>query len=170
MRRPSPLDQKTNAMSSCKDLVKLLNCGSTAEQHRAVWAVARLSAQPEKRPKFVAAGAIPRLVQLLKSSSEKVQEAAALALEELAESDNDRFGVGAADGAIANLVYLMKSDSAAVRQQAVRTVGNISSDELNLNAIIAADALPALVKLLEPGSTPQMELSLCILDAGKYRT
>ena len=119
--------------------------------------LARLSANnADNKVMVAAAGAIPPLVALLRSSSACVQRSASGALRNLSFNDDNRIKVAAA-GAIPPLVALLRSSSTGVQEQAAGALTNLSANNDNQVKVAAAGAIPPLVALLSSSSAGVQE-------------
>jgi hypothetical protein len=112
-----------------------------------------------------AAGAIPRLVQLVEPGSPAVQEAAMGTLRSLAAVDDAQTqGAIIATDVMSRLVLLLVPGSAVEDQEAaidalrnLATVGKVGPNSQIHAAMVAAGVVLHLVQLVEPGSPPEMQ-------------
>ena len=130
-------------------LVELLQRKSENKlQHLSVQVLANISSDPAVREALVAANAVPHLVGLLGSSSDRIQSCCCLVLSDLGVIHDCQTAIVRA-GAVGPLVELLKSDSDDVQLFSAACLGILASNCLsNQTAISAATALPELRSLL----------------------
>ena len=142
----------TNNLSS---LVQLLHGDVGFVQSAVMFTLATLALHAYNRGQIIEAGAIGRIVQLLKSHTQDIQLSAATTLSSLSREPNiQALFLSREGGAIASLTRLLKSSSVKVQGAAVSTLAiNIDGKV----AIVAAGAIPLLVHLLK-SKAPVLQL------------
>jgi hypothetical protein len=130
-------------------LVQLLGPGSSDDVHNnASKALLELSAVVANKPVIAAAGAVPLLVQLLgPGSSDGVHAYAAGLMLRLADLVDDIQTSIAAP----LLVQLLGAGSPAAQYCVAGALHNLAKTDGNKKAIVAAGAIPLLMKMLQPG-------------------
>ena len=137
------------AHSAAPALVELLKRKSDDKaQHLSVQVMANVSSESAVRSALVEAGAVPALVALLSSSSERVLACTTLVLSDLAIAPESQASIVQA-GAVPHLVKLLGSEADDVQLFAAACLGGLAYDcPSNKTAIAAASALEALKPLL----------------------
>ncbi|KAL3520753.1 hypothetical protein ACH5RR_018902 [Cinchona calisaya] len=132
-------------------LQKLAN--GNPEEQRAAAGELRLLAKrnADNRICIAEAGAIPLLVELLRSPDSRTQEHAVTALLNLSINDANK-GTIVNAGAIPDIVDVLKIGSMEARENAAATLFSLSVVDENKVAIGAAGAIPALINLLCQGT------------------
>ena len=144
-------------MAGAAALVRRLRHRRRTEQVRAAQDLSGLAygGTPEDRDRLVAASAIPALLSMLSSGSPALQEAAALALADLAAGDGRRVRAASAEVAIPVLVSML---SYGRLDAAVVATGALSNMECGSHAtcaaILAAGAAAPLLRLAGSEDAP----------------
>lgn len=161
-------------------LVELMRDGSDAEKQEAAQIVGRLSVESGRnRAAFVAAGAIPSLVELVTIGTTGQQLSAFWALENLADATSLADGdqeFGTAREIIERLVELIRTGSAPEKCEAARRIGNLAEAVDGLCEEIGSmpGVIPELLNLLtgvnsDDGQLGRAARSLGILAAGSAK-
>ncbi|OAY85935.1 U-box domain-containing protein 4 [Ananas comosus] len=146
-----PVERLEPVVRAC---VERLRASEPAEARREAAARLRLLAKhrSELRELIGASGAIPALVELLRSTDPAAQEGAATALLNLSLAEANKAAIAAA-GAIKPLVYVLRTGTAAAKQNAACALLSLSTVEEHRGTIGACGAIPPLVSLLVRGTT-----------------
>jgi len=159
-------------MSVLSDAVRLLASGSHPVQQRAAIASAlgnlvKGSADPTgiNRIAVARAGAIPPLIQLLKSENSEGQLQAAWALHNLTSKNADNKEVVVKENGVSPLVTALRMGTAETKAQAIGALRNLSGGGLGCKAAIqASGAIPTTVALLAKGSShPQVQANMAVV-------
>lgn len=135
-----------NALAIIEHLVRILCHGSTEAKAAAADIIWDLSSYRQSVSMVLAAGAIPVLVDLLKSESEDVKENVSGAIAQLTYNDDDRQALGEM-GAIPILVGLLQDSSTAVRANMVEALNNFAEDPTYRSEILDACSGPDLMDI-----------------------
>nr|CAD1837709.1 unnamed protein product [Ananas comosus var. bracteatus] len=134
-----PVERLEPVVRAC---VERLRASEPAEAREAA-ARLRLLAKhrSELRELIGASGAIPALVELLRSTDPAAQEGAATALLNLSLAEANKAAIAAA-GAIKPLVYVLRTGTAAAKQNAACALLSLSTVEEHRGTIGACGAIP----------------------------
>ena len=118
----------------------------------------------------VAAGVVPRMVQLLaRDDSPQLQFEAAWALTNVASGTSAHTQTVVEAGAIPHLVRLVLSPFDEVREQAIWALGNIAGDSPQLrDAVLQAGAIPPCIQLLGQGNMKITMLRNCTWSLSNF--
>ena len=149
---PLGIQVQDASASDLVSLVRLLHGDVGFVQSAVLFTLRTLALNSYNRSQIIQAGAIGRIVQLLKSKSQEVQLSAVGALSCLSRERNNQALFLSAEGAVASLTRLLKSSSATVQCTAVATLSNIATDADGAAAVGAAGTIPPLIHLLKSKS------------------
>ena len=156
-RLPNHLVQAASSADLFSLVQLLLHVDVGFVQSAVMFTLGTLAEHAYNRGHLLEAGAIGRLVQLLRSSTQEVQLSAARALRGLSREPNVQALFLSAEGALASLIRLLRSSSVKVQQVAVSTLAYISTSADGEAAIVAAGAIPPIVHLLKSKAAPVQE-------------
>ena len=151
-------------MTSCADLIQLLQrpSSSPSEQQEAAAALAALSMTPQIWS--IAVGALPRLVELMQhpDSTEGVREQAKQTLHHVTDSAR-LIPIGqiqaASAGDISSLALLLHGDVGFVQSAVMFTLATLALHAYNRSQITKAGAIGRIIQLLLKSSTEEVHLS-----------
>jgi hypothetical protein len=130
-------------------LVALLRSHDAEVQENALRAILKVIKQKNGKDALCSAGAIPLMVQLLKSSDIS-KSSVFFCLWSLVRSDSKNQSAAAAEGAIPLMVQLAKSSDAVTQKKAVFALGHLVYDHSkNQSAAAAEGAIPLMVQLAQ---------------------
>jgi len=159
-------------MNILGEAVHLLASNSHPVQQRAAIASAlgnlvKGSADPTgiNRVAVARAGAIPPLIQLLKSTAPEGQLQAAWALHNLTSKNADNKEAVAKENGAGPLVTVLRAGTAEAKAQAVGALRNLSGGGFACKAAIeASGAIPTIIALLAKGSShPQVQANMAVV-------
>jgi len=159
-------------MNILSDAVDLLASSSHPVQQRAAIAAAlgnlvKGSADPTgiNRISVARAGAVPPLIQLLRSTTSEAQLQAAWALHNLTSKNSDNKEAVVREGGVSPLVNVLRMGTAEAKAQAVGALRNLSGGSLGCKAAIeTSGAIPTIVALLTKGSLhQQVQANMCVV-------
>ena len=163
---PDDLVQAASA-GDLSSLVRLLHGDVGFVQSAVMFTLGALALNAYNRGQIIEAGAIGRLTQLLKSSTQEVHLSAAKVLCNLSTEPNAQALFISAEGALAPFIRLLKSSSVKVQSAAVSALGNIATNAEGKAAVAAAGAIPLLVHLLNSkATTVQQEVARTLVNVG----
>ncbi|GLJ16600.1 hypothetical protein SUGI_0284580 [Cryptomeria japonica] len=147
------LDLFSGNKHGMQDVLWSLLYGVGETRTRAAREIRRLTKTSSKSRAYLAAGGvIGPLVSMLKSEDAEAQEAALLALLNLAvRNERNKVKIVKA-GAIPILVDFMQSENANLRESAAAAILTLSASSVNKVIIGASGATPLLVEMLTSGS------------------
>ena len=140
-------------------LVQLLHGDIGFVQSGVLCTLGALAAHAYNRSQIVGAGAMGRIVQLLRSSTQEVPLSAATALWSMSTEPKALSVLLSVEGAIASLARLLKSSSVKVQRAAVSAFFNITISADGTAAVVAAGAIPPIVLLLKSKAAPVQEMA-----------
>ena len=114
-----------------------------------------LGLDPQSRQMICACGAIPLLVDLLDSPSERIRRTAAGALGKLALDDPARIEIARLKG-IHKLLYMVANGSEDERETAANALTNVSRNDNNRMILKGDDAFVVKLKRKERGEPRQI--------------
>lgn len=117
--------------------------------------------------RIVEEGAVPAIVNLLRSPVESMQEHAAVTLRNLSLNDDNEVRV-VEEGCLPPLIAMLNSVKASLQLQSVGVLRNLSVKMENKLTMVQEGALPPLIRLLE---SPEEEVQLQVgagLDACRW--
>lgn len=176
-RRLKRIDGTFLDVSQDMDLIEAivynLSSHSTEERRKAASEIRSLSKESTNNRKLIAeSGAIPILVDLLKSEDTFTQEHVVTSIFKLSIHKNNRELIMLAN-AVPSIVQVLKSGTMVTRENAAATLLSLSVDDENKIIIGASGAIPLLVDLLENGSRRGKKdaaialFSLCMYQGNK---
>jgi len=159
-------------MNVLSDAVHLLASSAHPVQQRAAIAGAlgnlvKGSADPTgiNRIAVARAGAIPPLIQLLRSTASEGQLQAAWALHNLTSKNADNKEAVVRENGVNPLVTVLRMGTAETKAQAIGALRNLSGGGFGCKAAIeASGAIPTIVALLAKGSShPQVQANMSVV-------
>ncbi|KAE8736319.1 U-box domain-containing protein 10 [Hibiscus syriacus] len=161
-------------MAAIKALICKLSSPNIVERKAAVAEIRSLSkSSMDNRILIADAGAIPVLVNLLKTADVSLQEHAVTSILNLSIFDNKSLIMLA--GALPPIVHVLEAGSVEARENAAATLFSLSLVDDNKLIIGSSGAIPALVDLLQHGRTRGKKgaaislFSLCLYQVNKGR-
>ncbi|KAE8663874.1 U-box domain-containing protein 10 [Hibiscus syriacus] len=172
-------DGSFHDISCDKEAIKALVCKlsrpSIVERKAAVAEIRSLSkSSMDNRILIADAGAIPVLVNLLKTADVSLQEHAVTSILNLSIFDNNKSLI-MLTGALPSIVQVLEAGSVEARENAAATLFSLSLVDENKLIIGSLGAIPALVDLLQHGRTRGKKdaaialFSLCLYQVNKGR-
>ena len=161
---PPDNEVKAASVDDLSSLVRLLHGDAGFVQSAVMFTLRTLALHAYNRRQIIEAGAIGRIVQLLKSSSQEVQLSAVKALSTLAREPDFYAAFLSAGGALDSLTRLLQSNSVEVQSAAISTLSGITSSVDGIAAAVTAGALPPLVRLLSSKSATVQDGAATVLS------
>ncbi|XVE92056.1 hypothetical protein REPUB_Repub01dG0064400 [Reevesia pubescens] len=165
----------TADMTAIQALVCKLSSQCSEDRRAAVAEIRSLSKRSTDNRILIAdAGAIPVLVNLLRTDDVALQEHAVTSILNLSIFENNKSLIMLA-GAIPSIVQVLRAGSMETKENAAATLFSLSLADENKIIIGASGAIPALVDLLQRGSTRGKKdaatalFNLCIYQGNKGR-
>ncbi|RWR91020.1 U-box domain-containing protein 38 [Cinnamomum micranthum f. kanehirae] len=132
----------------------------------AVAVVVNLSLERPNKVKLVRSGAVPPLINALRSGSPEAQEHAAGALFSLALEDENKMAIGVL-GALPPLLHMLQSKSDRGRQDASLALYQLTLVQSNSSKLVKLGAIPALLALAKGSELAcRVLMILCNLASG----
>lgn len=113
-------------------------------QINAVAAMVNLSLEKPNKVKIVRSGAVPPLIDVLKSGSMEAQEHAAGAIFSLALDDDNKTAIGVL-GALPPLLHMLRSESERGRQDAALALYHLTLVQSNRSKLVKLGSIPVLL-------------------------
>ncbi|XP_025695117.1 U-box domain-containing protein 11 isoform X1 [Arachis hypogaea] len=165
----------TGDIAAIEVLVRKLSSRSVEDCRAAVTEIRSLSKRStDNRILIAEAGAIPLLVNLLKSEDVLTQDNVVTSILNLSIYENNK-GLIMLAGAIPSIVQVLRTGTMEARENAAATLFSLSLADENKIIIGASGAIPALVELLQNGSPRGKKdaatalFNLCIYQGNKGR-
>ncbi|KAL2652573.1 hypothetical protein R1flu_020701 [Riccia fluitans] len=143
-------------------LLQLMQSRYPTVQINAVAAVMNLSLERENKLKVARFGAIPFLVDVLKSGVTEAQEHAAGAIFSLALNDENKMAIGVL-GAIPPLIHLLRMNQQGARRDAAMALYHLSFSQMNRSKLIKAGGVGTLLAIVKDERSDVVGRALCIL-------
>lgn len=132
----------------------------------AVAVVVNLSLERPNKVKLVRSGAVPPLINALRSGSPEAQEHAAGALFSLALEEENKMAIGVL-GALLPLLHMLQSKSERGRQDASLALYHLTLVQSNCSKLVKLGAIPALLALTKGSELAcRVLIILCNLASG----
>ncbi|KAI3928627.1 hypothetical protein MKW98_024228 [Papaver atlanticum] len=130
-------------------LISMLSCSNLEATESALLALLNIAARNERnKVTIVTSGAVPSLVELLKSQNGHLRDLATAAILTLSSSPSNKPTI-AISGAIPLLVQTLSSSSVQGKVDAVTALYNLSTCTKNSTPVITAEAVSPLLTLLQ---------------------
>eukprot|EP00268_Persea_americana_P027823 TRINITY_DN2709_c0_g1_i1.p1 TRINITY_DN2709_c0_g1~~TRINITY_DN2709_c0_g1_i1.p1 ORF type:complete len:549 (+),score=130.30 TRINITY_DN2709_c0_g1_i1:333-1979(+) len=144
----------------------LLASRYAAIQTNAVAVIVNLSLEKPNKVKIVRSGAVPPLIDVLRSGSLEAREHAAGALFSLSLDDENKMAIGVL-GALPPLLHMLRSVSEQGRQDAALALYHLTLVQSNRSKLVKLGAVPVLLGLVREGEMAgRVLLILCNLASG----
>lgn len=130
-------------------LVSMLDSTSRFCAHTALLALYTLAIGNDlNKAAVVDAGAVSKMLDLMRSPEPAMQEAVVANLLSLSALDRNKPLVGAA-GAVSELLAILRRGGVQIRSEALRVLYNLSLAQCNLKPLVEADATTVVIELLK---------------------
>lgn len=145
-------------------LVELLDSSFPFCAHSAILALLNLAIGNDlNKASIVIAGCVPKMVRLLQEPEPALQEAVVAGFLCLSALDRNKPVIGSS-GVVPQLVKLLETGGDQTRRDTLRTLYNLSIAQCNINILVDAGAMAAIVSTLRHVPPTNAEKSLSVLS------